>query len=131
MSPESGDGIRSAQIPTTKLVVFRPSGQNGRIWPEYPGQNSQIPAVLAGFSAVLSRNATIFAEIRSFLSESGHFRRNLANPDFDETVRIPAFISNSGYSSWNPVKVAEILSVSDGISSPMIFILFYINTYMF
>jgi hypothetical protein len=31
----------------------------------------------------------------------------------------------------NPVKVVEILSVSDEISSPVIFILFYINIYMF
>jgi hypothetical protein len=48
-----------------------------------------------------------------------------------KTIRIPAFISDSGYSSQNPVKVAEILSVSDGISSSVIFILFYINIYMF
>jgi len=41
------------------------------------------------------------------------------------------FISDSGYSSQNPVKVAGILLVSDGISSPLIFILFYINIYMF
>jgi hypothetical protein len=25
--------------------------------------------------------------------ESGHFRQNLANPDFDETVRIPAIVA--------------------------------------
>jgi hypothetical protein len=54
-----------------------------------------------------------------------------ANPNSNKTVRILAFISDSGYSSRNPVKVAEILSVSDGISSPVIFILFYINIYMF
>jgi hypothetical protein len=51
----------------------------------------------------------------------------LANPDPDEIVWIPAFIPESGNSSQNLVKVAGILSVSDGISLPGIFILFYIN----
>jgi hypothetical protein len=31
MLPESGNEIRSAQILATKLIVFQPSGQNGRI----------------------------------------------------------------------------------------------------
>jgi hypothetical protein len=63
--------------------------------------------------------------------DSDSFGRNLANSDSYEIVRIPAFILDSGYSSQNPVKVTKILSVSDGISSSMIFILFYINFYMF
>jgi hypothetical protein len=64
--------------------------------------------------------------IRSLPPDSGHLLQNPANPDSNETVRIPA----SGNNSQNPVKVAEILPVNDGISSPMIFILFYINIYM-
>jgi hypothetical protein len=66
----------------------------------------------------------------SSLSGSGHFRRNPVIPDFDETVRISAFISNSGYISRNQVKIVRIFSVSDRISSSMIFILFYINIFM-
>jgi hypothetical protein len=70
--------------------------------------------------------------IRSMSPESGHLRRNSVSPNFgDQTGRILAFISNSGYISRNPVKVARILMVSDGISSSMIFILFYINIYIF
>jgi len=61
---------------------------------------------------------------------SGHFRQNPAIPDSDETVRIPTFISNSGYISRNQVKIVRILSVSNRISSSMIFILFYINIFM-
>jgi len=85
-----------------------------------------------------------FSEIRYLLSESGHIRWNSAtfteirplflefgHPDSNESVRISAFISDSGYSSQNPKKVVGILSVSDEISSPVIFILFYINIYMF
>jgi hypothetical protein len=66
-----------------------------------------------------------------FLPESYHFCQNLANPDSDETVQILAFILDSGYSSQNSVKVAGILLVNGEISSPVIFILFYINIYMF
>lgn len=108
----------------TGLVLARMAG----FWPA-----SRIPAVLArsrpvGRSpAVLCRIPTVLAGIRSLLPESGHFRRNPANPDSDETIRIPAFISDSGYSYQNPVKVAKILLVSDRISSSVIFILFYIN----
>jgi hypothetical protein len=42
-------------------------------------------------------------EIRPLLPESGHFPLNPANPDSDEFVRSSAFISDSGYSSRNPV----------------------------
>jgi hypothetical protein len=140
MSPESGDGIRSAR--------FRPSD---RIWPE-----SWIPAIwpdlarepdpcrLAGSLPALSREAGSrpagrtdlarsgqMAEIRPFVPESGSLCRNPAIPDSDETVRIPAFISNSGYNSRNQVKMVRILSVSDRISSSVIFILFYIYIYIF
>jgi hypothetical protein len=34
--------------------------------------------------------------------DSGHLRRNPINPDFDETVRILAFIPKSGNGSRNP-----------------------------
>jgi hypothetical protein len=53
-----------------------------------------------------------------------------AIPDSDEIVRIPAFISNSGYINRNQVKIVRILLVSDRISSSIIFILFYINIFM-
>jgi hypothetical protein len=59
------------------------------------------------------------------------FYHNPAIPDSDETVRILAFISNSGYISRNQVKMVRIFSVNDRISLSMIFILFYINIYMF
>jgi hypothetical protein len=59
-----------------------------------------------------------------------HFCQNSANPDSDKTVRIPAFIPDSGNSSRNQVKMVGILPVSDGISSPVIFILFCINIYL-
>jgi hypothetical protein len=71
------------------------------------------------------------SDSRSFGRNPATFAGNPANQDSDETVQILAFISDSGYSSWNPIKVAGILSVSDEISSPVIFILFYINIYMF
>jgi hypothetical protein len=92
------------------LAGFRPIGWS-------PAVLFRIPAVLAGFGALLP--------------ESGHIRRNPTNPDSDETIRIPAFISDSGYSSQNPIKVAGIPSFSDGILSLVIFILNYINIYMF
>jgi hypothetical protein len=75
------------------------------IWPESP-----VPGRLAGQIWLDGRNPAI--------------------PDSDETVRILAFISNSGYISQNQVKIARILSISDRISSSMIFILFYINIFM-
>jgi len=62
-----------------------------------------------------------------FVLESGSFGRNLANLDFDETVRIPAIVAWMAESG----KSVQNLSVSDGISSSVIFILFYINIYMF
>jgi hypothetical protein len=131
-------GIRSAQILATKLVVFRPSsriwpehpGQNERlakqIWPEYLGQKGRIPADWLNSSSFGRILASRLESGRS-VPDSGHFFRNPATPDSDETVRIRAFISDFGYSSRNPVKVAEILSISYEISSPVIFILFYIN----
>jgi hypothetical protein len=75
-------GIRSAQISGT---VFRSSS---RIWLEHPGQIGRTDqARTAGFWPVC-RNPVIF-------------RWNPANPNSDETVRIPAFILDSGYSSRN------------------------------
>jgi len=75
---------------------------------------------------MLSKLARIILPIYYFY----YFRRNPAIPDSDETVRIPAFISNSGYISQNQVKIVKILSLSDRISSSMIFILFYIYIFM-
>jgi exopolysaccharide biosynthesis protein len=66
------------------------------------------------------RNPVIFAGIRPIQILTRLFG-----------LRIPAFILDSGNSSQNPVNVAEILSISDEISSSVIFILFYINIYMF
>jgi hypothetical protein len=57
---------------------------------------------------------------------SDHLHRNPANQDSDETVWILAFIPEFDNSSLNQVKVAGILPVNDGISPPVIFILFYI-----
>jgi hypothetical protein len=88
----------------------------------------------AGFQPNSSSSGRISASRLEFggsVLDCCSFGRNPANPDSDETIRIPAFISDSGYSSRNLVKVAEILLVSDRISSPVIFILFYINIYMF
>jgi hypothetical protein len=67
-------------------------GHLGENWPERPysgrqaksGQNGRIPVVLAEFWPV---------------------GRNPANPDSDKIVQILAFISDSGYSSQNSVKV--------------------------
>jgi hypothetical protein len=132
------------------MAEFRPAGQ--KILPRTDGSlptsrdlarmvgfwpTGQILVVLVGFwpvgrsPTVLCQILIVLAEIRSLLPESGHFHRNPANLDSDKIFRILAFISDSGYSSRNPVKVAWILSVSNGISSPVIFILFYINIYMF
>jgi hypothetical protein len=102
------------------------SGQRGRI-PAGPGQSGQIPAGPGQRGRFPAGWPDGSGQIRP---ESGHFRRNPAIPYSDETVRIPAFISNSGYISRNQVKIVRILSVSNRISSSMIFILFYINIFM-
>jgi hypothetical protein len=85
-------------------------GQNGRI----PASRLESGRSVPDFGS-FGRNPVTFAGIRPLC-------RNLANLDSDETVWILAFISDSGYSSRNPIKVAEILFVSDRISSPVIFI---------
>jgi hypothetical protein len=133
-NPATFAGIRSAQIPATNLAREPVSGRiwperlnpgrpwlerpvPGRLWPERPD-----PASLPG-SWLDGRNPAI--------PDSDETVRNQAILDSDETVRIPAFISNSDYISRNQVKMIKILSFSDRISSSMIFILFYINIYMF
>jgi len=70
----------------------------GRIWPD-PASLAR-PGQMAG-TGILCRNP-------AKLPESGHFRRNPVIPDSDETVRIPAFISNSSYVSQNQVKIVRI-----------------------
>jgi hypothetical protein len=88
-------GIRSAQIPATKLIVFRPPGRNlartarfrpaARIWPEYPSQNGRP----AGSGQKIP--ASMPESDRSG-PDSDSFGRNPANSDSDETIRILAFI---------------------------------------
>jgi hypothetical protein len=121
-------GIRSAQIPViwsessqngripagcpdlAKTARFRPVG---RIWPERPdfgrlagsartsrperpaGQTDQ--ARTAGFRQI----SASMSEFGSFGRNPVIFGRNPANLDSDETIRIPAFILDSGYSSRN------------------------------
>jgi len=120
-------GIFPLKTPSDRIW---PSGRIPAIWPE-----SRIPADWPDLAREAgSRPAgPIWPERpagRTDLARSGHFRLNPAIPDSDETVRILAFISNSGYISRNQVKMVRILSVSDRISSSMIFILFYINIFM-
>jgi hypothetical protein len=85
MSPESSDGIRLAQILETI---------SGRI---LAGSGQKIPARTVG-SLPTSRD---LAKTAYWPDSSGSdsFGRNSANPDLNEIVRIPAFISNFGYSS--------------------------------
>jgi hypothetical protein len=80
--------------------------------PDSDDQNGRIPAGIQPFCAGLI--LTILVGFQPERLPSGHFHRNSANLDFNETVRISA-------------TVIGILPVNDGISSPMIFILFYIN----
>jgi hypothetical protein len=121
--------IRPTQIPATKLDVFWPSSRIPVGWPDKSSQKIPAGSLPTGRDLAILR--LFCAGFRQFWPESGHFCRNLTNPDSNETIRIPAFISNSSYSSRNPVKVVGILLVNDEISSPVIFILFYINIYMF
>jgi hypothetical protein len=103
MSLESGDGIRPALV---RPAGFRPSDRRGRIpigWPDGSGQPVGIRPLWPDPAKV--------ARIRPFVPDSGHFRRNPTILDSDETVRIPAFISNSGYISQNQVKMVKILSL--------------------
>jgi hypothetical protein len=102
-------------------------------WPERPDSSGsgRIPAS-GPDSDNFGPNPASGPGVRPFCAKfraTGHFRRNPTNIDSKETVRIPAFNLDSGYSSR--IKVAGILLVSDGISSPVIFILIYINIYMF
>jgi len=110
MSPESGDRIRSARF---RRPIWMESGHLAR----EAGSGQERPAGRT--------------DLARWSESSRLCCRNLAIPDSDETIRIPAFISNSGYISRNQVKMVKILSVNDWISYSMIFILFYINIYMF
>jgi hypothetical protein len=135
-SPESSDGIRPPSPESGQLDSGEQYDRNpaiwpaGRIWPERPDPD---PASLPGssLSSQIWPESGRLCRIPTKLPESDHFRQNPAIPDSDKTVRIPAFISNSCYISRNQVKMVRILSVSDRISLSMIFILFYINIYMF
>jgi hypothetical protein len=124
MSPESGDGIRppspkSGDQSDPNLAIWP---NPGRPWPERPDPGRPWPK-----RPIPDRQAGSGQNIRL----AGRIWPDPAILDSDETVRIPAFISNSGYISRNQVKMVKILSASDRISSSMIFILFYINIYMF
>jgi len=92
------------------------SGQGGRI-PAGPGQGGRFPAVWPDGSGQIRPlwpdparwpETGILCRNPAKLPESGHFRRNPVIPDSDETVRIPAFISNSSYVSQNQVKIVRI-----------------------
>jgi hypothetical protein len=71
-------------------------------------------AITTGFQQFWQISASM-PESDRFVSDSGSFGLNPANLDSDETVQIPAFILDSGYSNHNLVKVARILSIIDGI----------------
>jgi hypothetical protein len=141
MSPESGDGIQppspefgqpnsgdqSDRNPAIWPDLAR-EPDSGQTWPERPDPGRPWPERSVPGRPWPERPAG-WTDLAGWPG-SGHFRRNPAIPDSDETVRIPAFISNSGYISRNQVKIVRILSISDRISSSMIFILFYINIFM-
>jgi hypothetical protein len=107
MSSESGNRILSLSPESGQPRFRRPySG-----WLAGSGQN--IPARMASRPDLASRsgqNGRLARQIkartasRSDLARTAGFRlvcRNPANPDFDEIVRIPAFILDPGYSSRN------------------------------
>jgi hypothetical protein len=96
MSPESGNPIFRRPY-ADHLAEIRPE------WPDLA--KTSLPerpnfGLLAGFQQIWQIPASM-PESSNFWPESGHFHRNPANPDSDETVRIPAFILNYGYSSRN------------------------------
>jgi hypothetical protein len=94
-------GIRSAQIPTTKLVVFRPSSTDW--FPSYwPGSGRSVPD--SNRSSGLSARTVSF---QPFCFEFWPFRNPATFPEFRHLSRILAI-------------VAWILLVSDGISLPVI-----------
>jgi hypothetical protein len=84
-----------------------------------------IPARTVGFRSFCAGFWQFWPNSDNF-PEFGYFPWNLANPDSDEYVRISAFISNFGYSSRNSIRGVGILSVNDGISLSVIFILIFI-----
>jgi hypothetical protein len=95
------DSIRSI-LPESGNPRFRRSYSGHNIparttgWPDLARKfrpTGRIPAVLA--------DSGQYVGIRQFWLESIHFRWNPANADSSETVRIPAFILNYGYSSRN------------------------------
>jgi hypothetical protein len=92
-------------------------------------RSSGIPAIMVSFW-LLGGVRQFRAGFQQFWPDSSHFCLNPANLDSNKTVRVLAFISDFGNSSWNQMKVAEILPSNDRISSSVIFILFYINIYM-
>jgi hypothetical protein len=115
ISPNSGNRIPAIWPNRPDLDWLARSSQNAR--PVRSGQ--KIPARTAGSlltSQDLARTAGFwptagfqrFWRILASMPESGRsvpefgsFGRNSANPDSNETVRIPAFILDSGYSSRN------------------------------
>jgi hypothetical protein len=139
MLPKSGNGIQSAQILATKLVVFQPSSWNlaKTSQPERPAsrtdlakksQPENLGSLLIGWDLARTTRFQQFWQSGRSVPGSNSFGRNPTKPNSDETVQIPAFISDSNYSSQNPVKIAGILSVSDKISSP---VFLYYSTLIF
>jgi hypothetical protein len=116
--PSSLDfGHQTDHIPAT----WPESGENGRIsagWPDQARTTGRLDSSGSSSFRPVCRSPAVLSRIP-------------ANPYSNKTIQIPAFILDYSYSSHNPVKVTGILSVSDEISSPVIFILFYINIYMF
>jgi hypothetical protein len=105
--------ISLPELPAGRNIPARTANRILVDWPR-SGQNGQIPTVLADSSQ--------YAEVPPFCAGFRQFGRNPANLDSDEIVRIPAFILDSGYYSQNSIKVGGILSISDRISSSVIFI---------
>jgi hypothetical protein len=150
MSSESGDGIRppspESGQPRFQQPIWPDPGRPAGIWPE-PAGSGRDPIGLArspGSGRSGQRAGLLWPDPSRLWPErpdsgqmpagSGQIRPlrlNPAIPDSDKTVRIPAIILNSDCINRNQVKMVRILSVSDGISLSMIFILFYINIYMF
>jgi hypothetical protein len=92
--------------PSWPLSLWQDSSQNGRLPAYWLESERSVPDFGTN------------ARFQSLLPKSGQ-------SDSDENCL------DSGYSGQNPVKAAGILPVSDEILSPVIFILFYINIYMF
>jgi hypothetical protein len=132
-SPESGQpdsGDQSDRNPAIWPDLARPAGfrPSDRIWPERPESGHRAGSgQRAGSRSDLAREAgsrPALARTAGWQDGSDQTRpdgrkpafcarirrncRNPAIPDSDETVRIPAFFSNSSYVSRNQVKIVRI-----------------------